>query len=63
MHNRIAAHTVATLHFGFIAFAFLGGLLLWVWPGVIWLHLPVFLCAPAKYHPAHDTTHSPPWHR
>lgn len=45
MHNRIAAHTVAILHFGFIAFAFLGGLLLWVWPGVIWLHLPVLTWA------------------
>lgn len=45
MHYRIAAHTVVVLHFAFIAFAFLGGLMLWVWPGVIWLHLPVLAWA------------------
>lgn len=45
MHYRIAAHTVVALHFAFIVFAFLGGLILWAWPGVIWLHLPVLTWA------------------
>jgi hypothetical protein len=28
------------IHFGFILFVFLGGLLVWRWPRVMWLHLP-----------------------
>lgn len=45
MSYRLAAHTVVALHFAFIAFAFLGGLLLWLWPGILWLHLPVLAWA------------------
>ncbi|MDP2228113.1 MAG: DUF2784 domain-containing protein [Moraxellaceae bacterium] len=45
MMRRLAAHTVALLHFSFIALAFLGGLLLWSWPAVRWVHLPVLMWA------------------
>ncbi|MFN3587144.1 MAG: DUF2784 domain-containing protein [Moraxellaceae bacterium] len=47
MPFRLAAHTVALLHFGFIGFAFLGGLLLALSPAVLWLHLPVLVWAVA----------------
>jgi hypothetical protein len=41
MHWRLASYLIVALHHAFIAFAFFGALLLWVWPPVIWLHLPV----------------------
>ena len=37
---RVAADAVLVLHFAFIAFALLGGLLVWRWPRLAWLHLP-----------------------
>ena len=37
---RILADAVLVLHFAFIAFALLGGLLVWHWPRLAWLHLP-----------------------
>jgi hypothetical protein len=38
--SRILADAVLALHFGFIAFALLGGILVRRWPRVAWLHLP-----------------------
>jgi hypothetical protein len=38
--SRILADAVLLLHFAFIAFAVLGGLLVWRWPRLAWLHLP-----------------------
>ena len=40
MSLRILADAVLALHFAFIAFALLGGLLVWRWPRLAWLHLP-----------------------
>ena len=40
MTFRILADAVLVLHFGFIAFALLGGLLVSRWPRLAWLHLP-----------------------
>jgi hypothetical protein len=40
MTFRILADAVLVLHFAFIAFALLGGLLVWRWPRLAWLHLP-----------------------
>ena len=37
---RILADAVLVLHVAFIAFALLGGLLVWRWPRLAWLHLP-----------------------
>jgi Protein of Unknown function (DUF2784) len=37
---RILADAVLGLHFAFIAFALLGGILVWRWPRLAWLHLP-----------------------
>ena len=37
---RILADAVLVLHFAFIAFALLGGLLVRRWPRLSWLHLP-----------------------
>ena len=37
---RVAADAVLVLHFAFIAFALLGGLLVVRWPRLAWLHLP-----------------------
>jgi hypothetical protein len=47
MPYRFAATTVMLLHYAFIAFALVGGLLLLLWPVVIWLHLPVLVWAVA----------------
>ncbi len=40
MSFRILADAVLVLHFAFIAFALLGGLLVWRWPWLAWAHLP-----------------------
>ena len=40
MTYRILADAVLVLHFAFIAFALLGGLLVVRWPRVAWVHLP-----------------------
>ena len=40
MTYRVLADAVLVLHLGFIAFALLGGILVWRWPRLAWLHLP-----------------------
>ncbi|MGR8953652.1 MAG: DUF2784 domain-containing protein [Gammaproteobacteria bacterium] len=40
MTNLILADLIVSLHFGFILFVILGGLLVMKWPKLIWLHLP-----------------------
>ena len=40
MLYQFAATAVAILHFAFIVFVVLGGLLVLRWPKVAWLHLP-----------------------
>jgi Protein of Unknown function (DUF2784) len=40
MAYNIAATTIALLHFAFIVFVFLGGLLVLRWPRLAWLHVP-----------------------
>ncbi len=42
MWYALAANALLLLHFAFIVFVVLGGLLLWRWPRLIWLHLPAF---------------------
>jgi hypothetical protein len=37
---RLAADAVALLHGVFVLFVALGGLLVWRWPRLAWLHLP-----------------------
>lgn len=39
----IAANAVMFLHYAFLVFALFGGFLLWWWPGILWLHLPVVI--------------------
>lgn len=40
MFNRLAAEVVVLVHIGFVLFVVLGGLLVWRWPRVAWLHIP-----------------------
>ncbi|HEV7165876.1 MAG TPA: DUF2784 domain-containing protein [Gammaproteobacteria bacterium] len=40
MAYRVLADLVVLLHFAFVAFVVLGGLLVLCWPRVAWLHLP-----------------------
>lgn len=40
MFYRLGADLVVILHFGFVLFVLLGGLLLVKWPRLAWLHLP-----------------------
>ena len=37
---RLAADAVALLHLAFVLFVVFGGLLVWRWPRLVWLHLP-----------------------
>ena len=37
---RLAADAVVLLHGAFVLFVVLGGLLVWRWPRLAWLHLP-----------------------
>jgi hypothetical protein len=37
---KLAANALALIHFAFILFVILGGLLLLKWPKVVWLHIP-----------------------
>ncbi|MBI1875194.1 MAG: DUF2784 domain-containing protein [Acidobacteria bacterium] len=37
---RVAADAVVLLHAGFVVFVLLGGLVVWRWRWVAWLHLP-----------------------
>jgi hypothetical protein len=43
MFYRSLADLVLLLHFGFVAFVALGGLLVWRWPRWAWLHVPAAL--------------------
>jgi len=40
---RIAADTVVTIHFAFVAFVAVGGFLAWRWRRVIWLQIPTVI--------------------
>ena len=40
MFYRLGADLIVVLHFGFVLFVLLGGLLLIKWPRLVWLHLP-----------------------
>jgi hypothetical protein len=40
MLYRLLADGVLVVHFGFVLFVALGGLLAWRWPRLAWLHLP-----------------------
>lgn len=43
MLARLGADLVVVVHLGFILFVVLGGFLTWVWPRIIWVHMPVAL--------------------
>ena len=43
MLARLGADLVVVVHLGFILFVVLGGFLTWVWPRIIWVHVPVAL--------------------
>ena len=43
MLYRVLADIVVLLHFSFIVFVVLGGLLTFRWPRVAWAHVPAFL--------------------
>lgn len=43
MLARLAADGVVVLHLAFIAFVLGGGLLVWRWPRLAWLHVPALL--------------------
>src|SRR5262245_8541034 len=40
MLYKLAANTLALIHFAFILFVVLGGLLLLKWPKLVWVHIP-----------------------
>lgn len=40
MVDAALADVVVVLHFGFLLFVALGGILAWRWPWLIWIHLP-----------------------
>jgi hypothetical protein len=41
--SALAADAVVVVHLLFILFAVLGGLLVWRWRGLVWLHVPAAL--------------------
>ena len=43
MIHRLLADFVLLVHLGFVLFVVLGGLLVWRWPRLAWLHAPAFL--------------------
>jgi hypothetical protein len=43
MLHQVGAGAVLLIHFGFVLFVLLGGLLVWKWPRLAWLHLPAVL--------------------
>src|SRR5262249_10631161 len=45
MLARIAADAALLVHFAFVAFVVLGGLLLLRWPRLAWIHLPAVIWA------------------
>jgi hypothetical protein len=40
---RVAADAVVVVHFGFVVFVVIGGLLALRWPRVLWVHVPAVL--------------------
>jgi hypothetical protein len=40
---RLAADAVMVFHLAFVTFVVLGGILVWRWPRLAWVHLPVAL--------------------
>ena len=40
---RFLADAVVVLHFAFVVFVAVGGLLAWRWPRVLWLHVPAVI--------------------
>jgi hypothetical protein len=40
MSSGLLADVLVVVHFGFVVFVVLGGLLVLRWPAVVWLHLP-----------------------
>lgn len=40
MAYSVLADVVVVVHFGFIVFVALGGILAWRWPGLVWAHVP-----------------------
>ena len=45
MPPALLADLVVLLHLGFVVFVLAGGLLVWRWPALAWLHLPAALWA------------------
>jgi hypothetical protein len=43
MTYRVAADAVVVLHFAFVVFVVVGGVLALRWPKVLWVHVPVVL--------------------
>ena len=43
--SLLLADLIVVLHLGFIVFAALGGLLVFKWPRLVWLHLPAVIWA------------------
>ncbi|MFQ5642756.1 MAG: DUF2784 domain-containing protein [Thiogranum sp.] len=43
MYYQLAADAVVLVHFGFILYVMLGGLLVYKWTQSIWLHLPAVM--------------------
>jgi hypothetical protein len=43
MAHRVLADLVVVLHFGFVVFVVVGGLIALRWPRVLWLHVPSVL--------------------
>jgi hypothetical protein len=42
---RVLADFVVVVHFAFVVFVAVGGLLAWRWPWLIWVHVPLVLWA------------------
>jgi hypothetical protein len=42
---RVLADFVVVVHFAFVVFVAIGGLLAWRWPLLIWVHVPLVLWA------------------
>jgi len=45
VHFTILAYLIAGLHFAFVAFVLAGGVVLYRWQWVAWVHIPCFLYA------------------
>ena len=43
MFYKFAADLIVLLHFACILFVILGGLIVWRWPRLVWVHLPAVL--------------------